>query len=268
MKKKITQLFTLAFIFVISSCAVFNDSEYKDVSYFQNLSHNGSFQEDINNYSPLKIQTGDILGINVNSINQEAASVFNTSLNRVNGNNMDNNVNNPVYGFRVDANGEVQLPLVGNMKVAGFTTDDIAKQLTANLVTYLKSPIVSVRIINFKISVFGDVLRPDVFNVQNEHININEALSLAGDLNITAKRTDVLLIREQGGKRQFFVIDLTKRDLFSSPYYYLQNNDILYIEPDKTKYDTVSRSYKRTSLTLATLSVLAIVLSAFLVYHH
>ena len=268
MKKKITLLFTLALIFIMSSCGVFRDSEYKDVSYFQNLNHSGSFQEDINNYSPLKIQPADILGINVSSINQEAASVFNTSLNHVNGGSAEGNTPNPVYGFRVDANGEVQLPLVGSMKVAGLSTDEVAKQLTANLLTYLKSPIVGIRIINFKISVFGDVLRPDVFNIQNEHININEALSLAGDLNITAKRTNVLLIREQDGKRQFFVIDLTKRDLFSSPYYYLHNNDVLYIDPDKTKYDTVSRSYKRSAITIGTISVLAILLSAFLVYRH
>ena len=267
MKKKITYLFILAFVFGISSCSVFRDSEYKDVSYFQNLNHSG-FQEDINNYSPLKIQPGDILGITVSAINQEAASVFNISVNRAIGNAAETNSPTPVSGFKVDHNGEVQLPLVGNMKVTGLTTDEVAKQLTANLVTYLKSPIVSVRIVNFKISVFGDVLRPDVYNIQNEHININEALSLAGDLNITAKRTNVLLVREQDGKRQYFVIDLTKRDLFTSPYYYLHNNDILYIDPDKTKYDTVSRSYKRTSLTLATLSVLAIILSAFLVYHH
>jgi polysaccharide export outer membrane protein len=268
MKKEIIQLSILVGVLFISSCGVFRDREYKNVSYFQNAEHSGFTQENITNYTPLKIQSDDILGINVSSINQDAASVFNTSINKVNGSNGDNTVVNPVYGFKVDGNGEVQLPLAGTMKVAGLTTNEAAKQLTANLLPFLKSPIVNIRILNFKISVLGDVLRPNVYNVQNEHININEALTLAGDLNITAKRTNVLLVREQDGKRQFVYIDLTKKELFDSPYYYLHNNDILYIDPDKTKYDTVSRSYKKATLTLSALSVLAIVLSGFLVYHH
>jgi polysaccharide export outer membrane protein len=262
------KLYLLFLCLIVSSCGLYKDKQYKDISYYQNLDRSGNYEEEIRNYSPLKIQTGDILGINVSDINQEAASVFNTSINRVNGNNMENTPLNPVYGFKVDANGEVQLPLVGSMKVAGFTTDEVGKQLTASLLNYLKKPIVNIRILNFKISVQGDVLKPDVYTIQNDHINIVEALSLAGDLTITAKRTNVLLIREENGKRQFFTINLTKKDLFDSPYYYLHNNDILYVDPDETKYDAVSRSYKTNTLTISALSVAAIILSAFFVYHH
>ncbi|MHB8209254.1 polysaccharide biosynthesis/export family protein [Mucilaginibacter sp.] len=268
MKKTFPQLYVLFFTLFMFSCGVFRDREYKNVSYYQNLNHSGFNEEGIKNYSPLKIQPGDILGINVNSINQEAASVFNTSISHINGNNIDNTLANPVFGFKVDPNGVVQLPLVGETKVAGLTTDEVAKQLDSSLLPFLKSPIVNVRLLNFKISVLGDVVKPDVYTVQNEHININEALSLAGDLNITANRTNILLVREENGSRQFFHIDLRKKELFDSPYYYLHNNDILYIDPDKTKYDIVSRSYKKASLTLSALSVLAIVLSGFLVYHH
>jgi polysaccharide export outer membrane protein len=266
MKIKFTTLKLLALTLCISSCGVFKDKEYKNVSYFQDLDHTGFQTEIITNYAPFKIQTGDILGINVSSPNQEAASVFNTSTNRVNGASPD--AINPVYGFKVDAKGEIQLPLVGAMKVAGLTTDEVAKDLTGNLLSYLKSPIVNIRVLNFKISIFGDVLRPNVYHIDNEHININEAITLAGDLNITANRKNVLLVREENGKREYFNIDLTKKELFNSPYYYLHNNDVIYIDPDKTKYDSVSRSYKRATLTLTGLSVAAIVLSAFLVYHH
>ncbi|MDB5030804.1 polysaccharide biosynthesis/export family protein [Mucilaginibacter sp.] len=266
MKNNITLITLLALSLLISSCSVFKDQGYKNVSYFQNLDHTGFHEEKINNYTPFKIQSGDILGINVNSsINQEAASVFNTSTNRLAGANPD--AINPVYGFKVDANGNVQLPLVGNMKVVGMTTDEAAKVLTVNLLTYLKSPIVNIRILNFKISVFGDVLRPNVYNIQNERINITEAISLAGDLNITANRKNVLLVREEEGKRMYFNIDLTKKTLFDSPYYYLHNNDVIYIDPDKTKYDSVSRNYKRATLGLTALSIAAVVLSAFFVYH-
>lgn len=266
MKNNSTLPGLLALVLIMSSCSVFKDKEYKDVSYFQNLDHTDFREERIQNYTPLKIQPGDILGINVNSINQDAAAVFNTSTNRVSGANPD--AINPVYGFRVDANGEVQLPLVGTMKVSEMTTDEMAKKLTNDLLAYLKSPIVNIRVLNFKLSVFGDVGKPNVYTIQNEHININELISLAGDLNITANRKNVLLVREEDGKRQYFYIDLTKKDLFNSPYYYLHNNDVLYVDPDKTKYDTVSRSYKRSSLTLAALSVVSIIISAIIVYHH
>jgi len=245
----------------------FSCSEYKNIPYYQDLNVPNYYEENINNYSQLKIQPGDILAINVSSVNPEAASVFNTSINRVNG-STENTPNNPVYGFKVNADGDLQLPLVGDMKVIGLTIDDISKQLTANLLPYLKSPIVNVRIVNFKISVLGDVLRPDVYTITNDHINVNEALGLAGDLNITAKRKNVLLVREINGKREYFVIDLTKKELFNSPYYYLKNNDILYIQPDKTKYGTVERSSKSIGLILTGLSVIAIVVSAILVQHH
>jgi polysaccharide biosynthesis/export protein len=272
MKKQITLLCTLSIILLASSCGLYKDKEYKDISYYQDIDRSGSSQQKITNYSPLRIQPGDILGINVNDINQQAASVFNTSVNRVNGNNLDSSPTNPVYGYKVDGNGDIQLPLIGMMGVGGFTTDEVAKKLTTDLLPYLKSPIVSVRILNFKVSVLGDVAKPDVYTISNEHVNVNEALSMAGDLTITAKRTNVLLIREQNGKRQFYTFDLTKKDVFDSPYYYLHNNDILYVDPDKTKYDAVSRHYKSSSLTISALSVVAIVLSAalsaFLVYHH
>jgi polysaccharide export outer membrane protein len=153
------------------------------------------------------------------------------------------------------------------MKVSGLSTDELAKQLDTDLLPFLTRPIVNVRILNFKISVLGDVLRPDAYTITNDHININEALSLAGDLNITAKRKNVLLVREENGKRQYFVIDLTTRELFNSPYYYLKNNDILYVEPDKTKFATVERSSKPISLVLSGLSVIAIVISAILIQH-
>lgn len=267
MKKKFPLLVLIVLTLFASSCGLYRDKGYKQVSYYQDVNP-GVTTEPIANYQPLKIQTGDLLGINVNSLNPESSSVFNTSINRVNGNGLDASATNPIYGFRVDAAGQVQLPLVGGLHVAGLTTDDVAKELTAKLQDYLKSPIVNVRVLNFKISVLGDVLKPDSYTIQNEHININEALSLAGDLTITAKRTNVLLVREENGQRHFVTIDLTKKDVFNSPYYYLHNNDVIYVDADKTKYDNVARSYKTNTFVISSaVAVLAILASAFFVYH-
>ncbi|MCO5948033.1 polysaccharide biosynthesis/export family protein [Mucilaginibacter flavidus] len=266
MKKNFPLPALIVLILFISSCGLYRDKGYKQVSYYQDVNRTET-TEAITNFQPLKIQTGDLLGINVNSLS-ESSSVFNTSINRVNGNGLDAATANPIYGFRVDAAGQVQLPLVGGMHVAGLTTDDVAKNLTAKLQDYLKSPIVNVRVLNFKISVLGDVLKPDSYTIQNEHININEALSLAGDLTITAKRTNVLLVREENGQRHFVTIDLTKKDVFDSPYYYLHNNDVIYVDADKTKYDNVARSYKTNTFVISSaVAVLAILASAFFVYH-
>src|SRR5690606_3016617 len=122
-------------------------------------------------------------------------------------------------------------------------------------------PSVNVRIVNFKISVLGDVARPDVYPIRNERITVLEALSLAGDLNITAKRKNVLLIREQDAKRQYIPIDLNSKTLFTSDYYYLKSNDVLYIQADKTKYAPYDIGYRNATLLVSALSVVAIALS-------
>ena len=211
---------------------------------------------------PLIIQDGDILGINVTSLNPEASAVFNYNLSRVNGNNYDTSPGNPVVGYLVGPLGDIQLPLLGPLKVAGLTTAEIRALLQQKLDHYLKEPVVNIRLLNFKISVLGDVLKPDVYTVQNERINLLQALSLAGDLTITAQRTNLLLVREQEGRREYIPIDLTSKALFTSPYYYLKNNDVLYVQPDKTKFATVDRGYRSASIVLSGLSIVAIVFSA------
>ncbi|WP_204376029.1 polysaccharide biosynthesis/export family protein [Hymenobacter coccineus] len=205
------------------------------------------------------IQSGDILGINVSSLNPEASAVFNYNLSRVNGNNYDNSPGNPVYGYLVDQQGTIQLPLVGAMTVAGLEPAQIRTRLRQQLLAYLREPVVNIRLLNFRISVLGDVAKPDVYVVNNERITLLQALSLAGDLTITAQRTNVLLIREQNGQRQYISIDLTSKVLFTSPYYYLKNNDVLYVQPDKAKYAPVDRGYRNLSLVLSALSIIAIV---------
>jgi polysaccharide biosynthesis/export protein len=254
--------FYLSFLLIlISSC-----SSYKNVPYFQDLNHAEITQDQVNNYSPLLIQPADILGINVNSRNPESSAIFNYNLNRINGGPIDNAGENPITGYQVDDKGNIQLPLIGNLKVAGLTTSQLSAKLDELLLTYYKDPVVNTRLINFKVSIFGDVLRPNVYTLQNERTTITEALSLAGDLNITAKRTNIILIREQDGKRNYIPIDLTSKKIFDSPYYYLRNNDEIYVQADRVKYSQVDSRFQVASLVLAALSVVAIVFSA--VHNH
>jgi polysaccharide export outer membrane protein len=268
------KVFFIALILLNTSCSV-----YKDIPYFQDLDHKRITQEAVDNYSPLKIQVGDLLGINVASLSP--VNEFSPSNARVTGNietngsnkanvpmGQENANNNPIYGYRVSPSGEVMLPYVGKIKVSGISTDDLATKLKPMLEPYLKEPLPNVRILNFKISVVGDVLRPDVFNVQNERITILEALGLAGDLNITAKRKNVLLIREYEGKREYLPIDLTSKKIFSSPYYYLQNNDVIYVEPDRTKYAPVDRGYRTLTTVLAAISAAGVVVTSYFLYYN
>ncbi|WP_339923297.1 polysaccharide biosynthesis/export family protein [uncultured Cyclobacterium sp.] len=253
--RKRINFYAFILLWIICSC-----STYRKIPYFHDLDKINPTIEQIENYSPLTIQPEDILGINVSSLNPEASAIFNYNLNRVNGNNFDNSADNPVVGYLVDQQGNIEIPLIGSMKVAGLTTAEIRNNLKNLLLTYLSEPVVNIRILNFKISVFGDVLKPGVYDVQNERITIAEALSLAGDLQITAVR-QIMLVREFEGKREYIPVDLTSKKMFESPYYYLKNNDVLYVQPDKTKFATVDRGYRNATILLSAMSVVAIIFS-------
>lgn len=246
-------LFTIATVLFYSSCGT-----YQNVPYFQDLSQNNITKEDISNFSPLIIQPGDILAINVNSPS-DGATQFNYNLNRISGTTGDaTNPENSVIGFMVDLNGNINLPFLGVVKVAGLNTTNLTEQLQTSLSNYLKKPIVNIRIVNFKISVLGDVQKPDVYTVQNERITIPEALALAGDLTITAIR-QIILIREINGKREYIPIDLNSKKLFDSPYYYLKNHDVLYATPNRSKIsNNNTASFQRVSLIISALSVLTL----------
>ena len=218
-------------------------------------------KEEINNFSPLIIQSGDILAINVTSLNPEASNVINYNLNRVSGINSDSGPQNAVIGYLVDLKGNINLPLIGEVHVSGLTTTDLIDQLQVKLQTYLSKPIANVRILNFKISVLGDVARPDVYTISSDRVTLVQALSLAGDLSITGVRNDILLIREIEGKREYIPIDLNSKKVFDSPYYYLKNNDIIYVVPNKSKVEQASASFTKLSLGIGLLSVIAIILS-------
>lgn len=243
MLKNSTLLLLIAGLLTFFSC-----SSYRKIPYFQDVNRERRAIEDINNYSPLTIQPSDILSVTVSSLNPLA---YNDSAGRE-------------LGYLVNQDGEVSLPLIGKVKVAGLTTSVVEDQIQEKLTAYLTQPAVNVRVLNFKVAILGDVSRPDVYQVASERITITEALSMAGDLNITARRNDLLLIREVNGKREYVPLDLTSSDIFHSPYYYLKNNDVIYVQPDKTKYATVDGSYRTFSLVLSGLSIVAIILTNIL----
>lgn len=253
-KSKKVSFFIAAIILFCCSC-----SSYRNVPYFQDLDQNNITREDINNFSPLLIQTGDILAINVNSPSA-GTEKFNYNASRIT--DGTTSPESAVIGYLVDLNGNINLPLLGQMKVAGLSTTNLTGQLQTALAQYFTKPIVNIRIVNFKISVLGDVMKPDVYTIQNERITIPEALSLAGDLNITAIRNNILLIREINGKREYIPIDLNSKRVFESPYYYLKNHDVIYVTPNRAKISNNNTAgFQKVSLVISLLSVIAVFLA-------
>jgi len=247
------------FLFLILLSSLFSCS-YKTVPYFQDLNRSEPSKETITNYDPITIQPEDILGISVSSQNVEASAVFNYNLNTVSGLSQTTS-NNPVVGYLVNDSGNIQVPYIGTMKVVGLTLSQIQQSLQKQLLDYLKQPVVNIRLINFKVAVMGDVLRPGVYPVDKQRISITEALTMAGDLNITALRSNIVLIRETNGTREYIPIDLTSKKLFNSPYFYMKSNDFLYVQPGKNKFASVDNSYRNISIVLSALSIIVILLT-------
>jgi polysaccharide export outer membrane protein len=248
-------------VLFLSSCGV----KYKTIPYFVDLPVNESVSEEIQNQSILKIQKSDILAITVSSLDEKSDAYFNLGNIAAAQAGISSGANATPNGFIVDQLGAVQLPYLGSVKVEGLSTNEARVMIEAKLQSgkFLTKPIVNLRLVNFKISILGDVARSGVYPVQSERITVIEALSMAGDLNITAKRNDVLLIRENQGKRQQIRLDLQSKELFNSPYYYLQNNDVLVVTPGSAKYASVDSSYRNVSLIISALSVIALLITRF-----
>lgn len=182
------------------------------------------------------IQPDDLLMIIVSSLDPTLAIPFNlTSTNIVTRDNQASMGQQTQQLYLVDGNGNIEFPVLGQINVLNKTKEEITTELKNKIATYINNPIVNVRIMNFKVTVQGEVNRPGVHTTTSERLTITEALSLSGDLTIYGDRKNILLIREENGKRISKRIDITKTDFLNSEYYFLKQNDIIYVEPNKTR---------------------------------
>ena len=219
---------------MLSSC-----TSYKNVPYLRG-------HEIVNNYGksiPLydaTIMPKDLLSITVNTSDPKAAAPFNLTVQSpLNASlaNINTTTQPTLQQYLVNNTGEIDFPVVGKIKVGGLTKNEAEDLIREKIQPYLKeTPIVTVRMANYKISVLGEVAHPGSFTVSNEKVNVLEALAMAGDLTVYGLRTNVKLIREdQEGNRKIILLDLTDSNLIVSPYFYLKQNDILYVTPNSTK---------------------------------
>lgn len=217
------------------------------------------------------IQANDILYIYVESLTNEATVPFNQETNKVaryNGAIINPGTNNAVSGYLVDQNGDIIFPVLGRMKVLGKTHAELARNIEQQLKDggYVLDPVVTVKLMNFRVCVLGDVTRPGQLIVQGERLTIFEALSMVGDMTITGQRENVTVIREENGKRIIGNINLASKDVFSSPYYYLHQNDVVYVEPNAKKKRNADRDPMVMTYISSGLSVVSVLSSMFYYY--
>ncbi len=271
MKKNLDLILFLFLTFTtITSCV-----NKKQIAYFRKGPNQSDTIAVAKAYIP-KIQPGDILLITIGSLNPMASSFFNpySTMSSAPDNSStgvfygtpsgtsQGSVQSGAPGSLVDSAGTIELPILGSFEAAGLNTSELRDLIKKRLIKkdYLKEPTVSVRFLNYKISVMGEVARPSVYVIPNEKITLPEALSMAGDMTIFGKRENVLVIRDENGKKTFGRIDLTTRDVYNSPFYYLHTNDIVYVEPGKGRIAQTDKIYQLLPVILSALSLISVIL--------
>lgn len=239
---------------------MFSCTTPKKIVYFQNSTNLESIPS-INNISP-KYVAGDMLSIKVSAIDNEAARPFNLGENSSSISNSDTNTetsaNKSIY--ILDSEGNIEFPVLGKLAILGLNRVEVQEMIKGKLKSYINKPIVSVLLKNFKITILGEVNSPGSYSIPNERITIIEAIGLARDLNIKGKRENITVIRETDSTKTYHKIDLTSKAFFDSPVYYLAQNDVIYVEPNKAQ-KKASKNNNFTRVLAAVSSVLSIVLS-------
>ena len=244
MKKLILFFLTL----LILSCGF-----RKDVVYYQDIDALKA-QEKLNTYE-VKIQPDDLLMITVSAEDPEIAAPFNLNAPSVVSGSKTAASGQPSSLYLVDANGRINFPILGSLKISGFTRTEVLKLFQDKIAVFIKNPIVNLRISNFKVSLQGEVSKPGSYPVASDRITLIEAISMAGDLTIYGKRDNILIIREIEGVKSYNRVDITKSDFLNSPFYYMAQNDVVYVEPNKNKVSAAAVN-PSTGLIISLTSVL------------
>jgi polysaccharide export outer membrane protein len=201
----------------------------KDILYFQDIERFPLHTADSAKYQ-LRIVPNDNLLITVSASNPVAAEPFNSV-------NLTTSYTSGLEwkGYLVDEKGEINFPVIGKVAIGNLTKAEAEKLLEDKLSNYIQLPVVNIRFMNYKISILGEVKNPGVYTINDEKVSLPEAISLAGDLTIYGQRRNVRIYRMENGEKKYYTVDLTSPLVFSSPYYYLQQNDIIYVEPNKAR---------------------------------
>lgn len=253
---KFTKWMLLSWVILFSAC-----NSTKEVVYLQDVVP--LKQQDIERKYEVFIHEDDLISIIVSSKDPELALPFNMPMVSYQIGS-EGGGQQRLLGYLVDINGDIDFPILGKLHVAGLSRLELRDLIKEKLISgdYIKDPVVTVQFLNYKVSVMGEVARPGSFTITGDRITLLEALSMAGDLTIYGRRDRVAVIREENGKRTILFHDLRSSDIFTSPCYYLQQNDIVYVEPNKAKAGQRDINQNNSvSVWLSAVSVLAAVAS-------
>jgi len=235
----IKRLVLLLGVFIgISSCA-----SREKLQYYRGIEQINS--QKTTNYEPV-LKQDDLLLIVVLAPTRELEADFNLGLYSImsDGTNLGRAeiaVEQLRYqAYLIDNEGFIEFPVLGKIQLGGLTRTAAINLLKTKLREYIKEPMVNLRILNYKVTVQGEVIRPGTFNILTERVTLPEALAMAGDLSIYAKRENILVIREIDGKKESHFVDITKADFINSPFYYLSQNDLVYVEPNKIRMNNAA----------------------------
>lgn len=249
---------------LVGSCA-----EKRNLVYFSDVNDSTAFRQVIVRTHEPKIQIGDILSITVSSLDPTSNAMFNTgaiiqgSYTQLSSANAAGSTNLGKDGYLVGNDEMINFPVIGRINLTGLTLTEAHGRMREELIKYVKDPIVNLRYLNFKVTVIGEVNRPSTFTVDNDRINVLEALGLAGDMTAFGKRENVLVIRESEGTRYMERLDLNSTETLSSPYFYLQQNDIVYVEPSLMKERQANRNPDTLPIVMGLISITTIIVSRF-----
>lgn len=225
----------------------------KKMIYFQESKNSQTLK-----YYPeenIRVQPGDLLTIRVSSAEQDAAQPFNLTKSVISADRIPGTVQLETY--MVSTQGTIEFPVVGTIEVNGLTTFELSSKIKKEISEYVTDAIVNVRILNFRISILGEVKNPGTFTIEDDHISLPKAIGMAGDLTIFGRRDNILVMREIDGEKVEAYLDLTEENIITSPFYNLRQNDVVYVEPK------VARVQSASSLGVASryLSIASVIIS-------
>ena len=226
---------------------------HKEVTYFNDLDNRNEGVLNMPNAPVLHLQPNDVVEVSISSISKDANEYFQKG-----GSDIDHKYAGNTY--QIASDGSIDLPLVGKVVIGGMPNQEAEALIREALLTYLQKPSVNIRLVSFEITVLGEVKMPGVYAIADGRVTVLEALGYAGDLTIFGKRDNILVIRNSDAGKAYFRINLNSSDVLNSDKFYLQNNDVVYVEPSKGLTSRDDNAYRILPLILSTLTFVVVII--------
>lgn len=242
------------YIFLLATVLMASCVPHKEVIYFNDLTDSQSGKIKTPKAPDMTLQPRDVVEIDITSISKDANTYFQKG-----GSDVDRKYAGNTY--QISGKGTIDLPLIGEVEIAGKSLEDAEAVVKTELLTYLQKPSVNIRLVSFQITVLGEVNAPGIYDIPDASVSLLEALGHAGDITIFGKRNNVLLIRDSEEGKEYFRIDLNNSESLNAQYYHLQNNDVIYVEPSKGLTSRDDNAYRILPLVLSTLTFVVVLIS-------